>query len=263
MAGKLSNRLREASSRLFVGRGAQRQLFENALSSDALPFSLFHIYGPGGIGKTSLLYEFRRYCDEMGHNAVYLDTRTIEADPSAFLTALGRVLNLSPDEKPESVLGSSGKHVLMLDTFESMYALEQWLYTEFFPELNDTVFIVVAGRFPPSTNWTDNPGWGSLIRQASLRNLSPEESRQFLSISGIPDQHHQAAIDYTHGHPLALSLIAQSHGQKPANGFDGELEPDFIKVLLDRFMREAPSLEHRLALEACMLVNHLTEPLLA
>lgn len=263
MAGKLSDRLREASHRLFVGRSVQCRLFADALAAEDLPFSIFHVYGPGGIGKTSLLYEFKRLCQEAGVQAHYLDTRTTEADPVAFVRAIRGVLGIGEDVQPESVIGASGRHVLMLDTFESMYALEQWLYNEFFPELNESVFIVVAGRYPPSTIWTDNPGWRSLIKASPLRNLSPDESRQYLLKTGLPEVHHQSVINYTHGHPLALSLVAESFGESTEDQFEGELEPNFIKVLLDRFVREVPSLSHRLALEACVLVNHLTESLLA
>ncbi|MEM8484966.1 MAG: ATP-binding protein [Bacteroidota bacterium] len=263
MAGKLSDRLREASRRLFVGRSAQRKLFETVLSADTHPFALLHIYGPGGIGKTSLLYEYRHLCEAAHIPVLYLDTRTIEADPAIFLSAIRQQLGIANNVAPADMLGAEGKHVLMLDTYESMFALEQWLYTSFFPELNDTVFIVVAGRYPPSPTWTDNPGWRSLIKTVALRNFSPDESRTYLSRVGMPEDFQQPAINYTHGHPLALSLVAESFTQTDAAAFDGELEPDFIKVLLDRFVREAPSLDHRLALEACVLVNNLTEPLLA
>ncbi len=260
---KLSDRLRQASKRFFVGREVQCKLFEKALLADELPFLMMHIHGPGGIGKTSLIYELRRRCQDAGILTCYFDTRTIEADPVAFEEGLADILSLNGQLKPIEALGRGGKCVLMLDTFESMYSLEQWLYTEFFPELNDNVLIVVASRNPPSATWTDNPGWRALIREAPLRNLSPEECRQFLSKTGLPDQFHQEVIDYTHGHPLALSLVAQSIEADQPVSFDGELEPDFIKVLLDRFVREVPGEAYRQALEACVLVNHLTEPLLA
>ncbi len=263
MAGKLSDRLREVSRRLFVGRSEQRKLFASLLADDNQDVALLHIYGPGGIGKTSLLYEYRHVCEAGSVPVLYLDTRTIEADPAVFLSAIRQQLDIGPDEDPTVRIGDTGKHVLMLDTYESMLALEQWLYTSFFPELNDTVLIVVAGRYPPSPTWTDNPGWRSLIKPIALRNFSPDESRQYLSRVGLPEDFQEPAISYTHGHPLALSLVAESFTHATATSFESELEPDFIKVLLDRFVREAPSLDHRLALEACVLVNNLTEPLLA
>lgn len=263
MAPKLSDRLQQASERLFVGRASQCQLFEEALKSEILPFLMLHIYGPGGIGKTTLLYELKRRCDGLNVPTFYVDTRTIEAEPVSFIEELSRVLGIRSGEKPEEMLGASGRCVLMLDTFESMFSLEQWLYTSFFPELADNVLIVIAGRFPPSTTWTDNPGWKAVINEAPLRNLSPGESRQYLAKAGVREKLHQAAIDYTHGHPLALSLVAQSLEAGDQSTFEGELEPDFIKVLLDRFVREVPRVEYRQALEACVLVNHLTEPLLA
>jgi hypothetical protein len=41
-----------------------------------------------------------------------------------------------------------------------------------------------------------------------LRNLRPDESRADLHARGVPADRHPAALAFTHGHPLALSLVA-------------------------------------------------------
>lgn len=263
MPSKLSDRLMEASRRLFVGRTNQRKLFEKALLADALPFNLLHIFGPGGIGKTSLLYEYKRVCEERRISVTYLDARMIEADPVAFLSGLQAVFGGNQGEKPADQMGQEGRHVLMIDTFELFYSLEQWLYNEFFTTLTDEVLIVVAGRYPPSTIWQNHPGWQSLTRVVALRNLSPDDTRDFLNRIALPGALHDTVVKYTHGHPLALSLVADSFVQRPDVAFTPALGADFIKVLLDRFVRDVPSTAHREALEACALVNHLTESLLS
>lgn len=253
----------EASRRLFVGRSDQQKLFREALAAGSLPFNILHIHGPGGIGKTSLLYEYRRVCQEHGIKVHYLDARQIEADPVSFLDGLSEIVGREKDVKSAEKLGKDGRHVLMIDTFELFYSLEQWLYNEFFTTLSDNVLIVLAGRFPPSTVWNNHPGWRSLMRIVALRNLSPEDTRDFLTRIDLPGELHDTVVKYTHGHPLALSLIADSFVQRPDVAFTPELGADFIKVLLDRFVRDVPSTVHREALEACALVNHLTESLLS
>ena len=56
MAGfSLQQRLEEARRRQFVGRAGERDRLRAALSEAELPFSVLHVFGPGGIGKASLL----------------------------------------------------------------------------------------------------------------------------------------------------------------------------------------------------------------
>ena len=56
-ASRLATRLTLARQRRFVGREAERDLFQRALVAPDLPFAILYIYGPGGIGKTTLLGE--------------------------------------------------------------------------------------------------------------------------------------------------------------------------------------------------------------
>jgi len=57
MASRLGDRLSAARRRQFVGRVAERDLFQSALTAPDLPFQVLYVFGPGGVGKTSLLAE--------------------------------------------------------------------------------------------------------------------------------------------------------------------------------------------------------------
>lgn len=79
----------------------------------------------------------------------------------------------------------------------------------------------------------------------------------------IPAEQHQRVLEFTHGYPLALSLVADAFAQNPSLVFKPETAPDLIKSLLDHFVEKVPGPAQRSALEACALVRLTTEPLLA
>jgi hypothetical protein len=93
--------------------------------------------------------------------------------------------------------------------------------------------------------------------------LSAEESHDYLTRCQIPGNEQETVWDFTHGHPLALSLVVDAFAQRPGVHFEPAEAPDIIKTLLEQFVQEAPSPAHRAALEACALVRLTTEPLLA
>src|SRR5438045_3890801 len=72
------------------------------------------------------------------------------------------------------------RHVLLLDTYEVWSGWDNWLRDEFLPKLSESGIVVMAGREPLSAGWQADPGWQMLVRQIPLRNLSPEEGREFL-----------------------------------------------------------------------------------
>ncbi|HEX5691436.1 MAG TPA: hypothetical protein VFX76_15585, partial [Roseiflexaceae bacterium] len=72
---------------------------------------------------------------------------------------------------------------------------------------------------------------------------------------------HAEILALTHGHPLALSLVADLAGQGE-QGFHYEQTPDVVAMLLERFVRDVPTPQHRMALYACATARTLTESLL-
>ena len=181
--------------------------------------SLMHIHGPGGVGKSALLREFTAIAAEQGAAAYYLDARNSEPSPDAFVNVLRLTLGLGDQEAPATALANRpGRHVIMLDTYELFTPLDNWLREIFLPLLPDNVLVVLAGRNQPSPGWRADPGWQALLRVLPLRNLSSEESRQYLTLRGVPPEQCQAVLHFTHGHPLALSLVAETFAQRVALG---------------------------------------------
>jgi hypothetical protein len=263
MARNLANRLMQSRHARFVGRDGELSVFESALRAETLPFFVLHIFGPGGVGKTTLLQEFALASERHGARPIYLDARHIDPAPDTFLKSLSASLGHHNGKPiPEVLDTASQRTVILIDTYEALTPLDAWLRATFLPQLPDTVLTVLAGRNAPDTGWQGDSGWQDLVRVISLRNLSQEESRALLNKRGLPAEEQQGILEFTHGHPLALSLVAEVFSQRGQVGFRPEESPDVVKTLMERFVQQVPGPAHRAALEACALVRVTTETLL-
>ena len=131
----------------------------------------------------------------------------------------------------------------------------------------------MASRPPPASPWRTDIDWADLTRILPLRDLLPDESQRYLSARGIPGDQHAAILAFTHGHPLALTLVADVLSRDGAPHTLGavshsahaplfEPEPDVVRALLERLTQDAPSAAHRLALDICVRMWATTEALL-
>ena len=193
MSVRLADRLSAARHRQFVGREAEQALFQSALAAAELPLHVLYVFGPGGVGKTTLLREFVRLCDQAQTPAIYLDARNVEPSPDSFLHALRLAMGLDRSDSPVHVLASRpNRHAILIDTYETLAPLDAWLRETFLPQFPDNTFVVLAGRRPPASVWLADPGWATLVRVLPLDNLSPQESRAYLTQRQVSAEQHQA-----------------------------------------------------------------------
>ncbi len=259
---RLADRLSALARDRFVGRVTERALFDQALRAAEPPFVVLHVYGPGGIGKSTLLREYMRLAREAGRPVVWLD-RDVEVTVDAVWRALAQALG-APDADAARVIASwPANAVLLIDTYERFEPLDAWLRDTLLPQIPANCLVVTGGRNRPAPAWQSDIAWSGLTRALALRNLSPREGNDYLAGSGIPTEQRSELVALTHGHPLALSLVVDL--ARPG-GRDDILhlrnEPDLVRVLLERLINQVPDEPCRIGLQVCAIARATSEDLL-
>jgi AAA ATPase domain len=261
-AAPLRERLAASGRQRFVGRDAEITLFRAALRAAESPFVVLHVHGPGGVGKTTLLRELAREATHCGRCVIRLDGRDLHGSPAGFRRALSDALHDGTTDVAGAARDVPAGAVLLIDTFEKIEPIGTWLREQFLPQLPSRCLVVIAGRNQPAAEWRTDIEWAALTQAVALRNFDAHEADAYLAARGIAAERFGDARAFTHGHPLALSLVADALNQGAA-AFGDRHAADVIAVLIDCFLRDVPSHRHREAIEVCAQARNTTEALLA
>lgn len=260
----IGDRLGGRARKRFVGRESELALLREAISPIQPGTPLFFVYGPGGIGKTTLIEHLRAEAAVNGVILVRIDATGVSPEPNAIMAALVNALGLSePAGTIEELAAGFSRHrsVLVVDSFEHLEPMSGWVRDTLLPALPSQVTVVLAGRQAPDTRWTAHPLWCDAMRCIGLDSLSQVESSRLLDAHDVAADAHSGVLDLCHGHPLALVLVADEVrrlGRVPSG-----LGPDLVRALTRRCVAQVPTALHRKALEACARTRTTTVSLLS
>ena len=158
---------------------------------------------------------------------------------------------------------TGGRLAILIDTYEEMEDLDDWVFGTLVPALPSAARLVIFGRNPlPRVNfyWND---FGPTLALLALPELSEAESRSYLHYYGLSDPAAQDLVyRITGGYPLLLVLARQL--AQEAGGWDGlaglERASDRDRMasqLLERILREEKVAELRDILEKGVVARWL------
>ncbi|MFG1708868.1 ATP-binding protein [Nonomuraea sp. M3C6] len=259
MANDFASVIDEARHRAFVGRAGELASFDEALRADT-PRRVLFVHGPGGIGKTTLLHQFRMRAQIAGRPAVAIDGRDVDGSPESFRAAVDRAVARCSGGDAPSRDGLPGA-VLMLDGYEHLGAIDAWVREEFLPSVQAGAVVVLAGRNPPSAPWRTDPGWRALVACHRLETLSGAESAELLERAGVAGSLNPHLAALGRGHPLTLALLANAaaSGSVPD---DLASAPDLVAALVTQVVGDVPDEAHAIGLAVCAQAWLTTEDLL-
>ncbi len=233
----LSTSLRERPP-LFAGRAAELGALLAILGADAPAIAWVH--GLGGIGKSALLRAFAREAACRGVDVLELDGETLEPTEAA----LRRELRVPARGAP---------FVVVIDAYERLRLLDDWLRREGIPALPAHARVVIAGRDAPVAAWTRD--FGERLRRLPLDPLLPRDAVALLRDLGVDADLAVRMNRVLRGHPLALRLAAST----------AIADEDALQPALDELAREyLNDLDEpmRRVLDAAGVVRRITRPLL-
>ncbi|WP_274364275.1 ATP-binding protein [Paenibacillus thermotolerans] len=212
---RISEKLLHEQHIYFAGRQREMEtLRKHALRESPEPW--LHLYGQGGIGKSSLLLQFRR---EMKDACCYYvnGSRGIRRKEDVLAQLADQLPEPDQSEldEAEMVMNLMRRSqytglpvVLLLDAFEYWRPLEEWL-TGWLQRFDDSVRIVTAGRHPLTGGWLRSE-WNGNIHSVQLPALTHKEVESYAQKRGLLDLNRQTQLfRFSGGVPLAMTLAAE------------------------------------------------------
>lgn len=256
---RVRQRVEAAAAASLVGRAEERQRLLDLVHGD--PAVVF-VTGPGGIGKSALVHGT---LGGAGIGAVVVRGRETAPTVPGFLAALAEDLGApvpsSPDEAADR-LDRSGADVLVVESYERLAPLDDWVRGSLVPALPDRVTTVLASRRAPELGWRTAAGWRHLVGELALGPMTPADVDALLARRGAAEVVSERVRAFARGHPLAIELAVEAFGRRPGLAVGPGPLPDVVEELFEVLLDDL-SPEEREVVEAASVLPVVTQPGLA
>ncbi len=217
-ATTIGSKLAEMELRHFIDRKHTGQWLNEALASEPREWQIINLFGPTGVGKSTLLGACKRIASSHTRLFILTDTAELDDSPDTFLQLLHHRIESLVAVNEASLNGLiEAIHALADDGTQLVFAFDHyneagrfnlWLREEFLPQLPPQNLIMIASRHPLINWWGGGASWNRLIKPLALHNFTFEETTEYLRTYGV--EHPQLirqAWHYTDGLPLALAML--------------------------------------------------------
>jgi DNA-binding CsgD family transcriptional regulator len=255
----LAARLYSERHRLFVGRDRELALFSRNLSERG--GSLLFLSGQAGIGKSSLLRQYERVCLERGNPVALIDGAELPGQSPKYRKRLeakiAAALGPSSQSRPQQP-----RPVLLVDGFEQLGRLQEWLLVHLVPRLSRHALLVFTSRCRAPPGLLLDGGWTSLLEQHELSPVTDAEAHTLLKLLEIPARVQAAIVEVAAGFPLALTLAAQVMRRSSRDYFAHADLREWQRLLVQVLCPETVSGWQRLCLDICAIARNTTTELI-
>jgi hypothetical protein len=217
-----------------------------------------YVHGLAGVGKTTLLHAFASDARAAGFATVEIDGHVTYSTQGAFLAALTGSPSNEPPALDAVIAALDGPTVLVIDTFELLVGVDEWICRTLIPALPEHVRVVIAGRNAAGGHWRS---YGSLLSTIPLANLRPTDAVALLREQGVDALTASRVNSIARGHPLSLQLAAGALRDRPGLALD-EIAAGTVGEELARVYLDGLDAKTRRALDAASLLRRTTLTLL-
>lgn len=229
---RLNEEEQQGDQALFVGRRAELAYLAEWLTQRSGRTHAVHLWGMGGIGKSTLLQAMLRLAAGEGALVAHVDGRACGSCPGVFLESVAQAAGVgSGGFNPLEELARAAARqpvVLAVDNWDALAPLEGWLREELLERLPvGGVLVLLSSRQAPAPG--SGAVWGDRLVSINLAPFTGEEAHEYLCRAGLMDKAVRAQlVELAAGHPLALSLVAVLASE----GRTEELAPEISARLL-------------------------------
>jgi DNA-binding CsgD family transcriptional regulator len=254
--------IEELEAQHFVGRYHELRVFSSWLHGDAP--EILNVSGPGGIGKSALLREFRRRTAAAGQRVIYLDAHDVRPEPRSLMEAFATLMSAPVELSAIADAINQQQPLVLLDSFEEMADLTSYIRDELLTRVDIRVRVVVAGREPLGRAWRRHDRWQRVIHHLALTGLGRTDARAYVALRGVADRQLVEGILRAAGcHPLALALAVDlAPREQPGLLDQSPAWRDAVRGLVERLLRGLNDAALRDVLDAAAIPRHFDEDLI-